>query len=171
MVLAAATLAALLVLVLLPAGASAQGCDAPPGTAATEQYCEQLLPNASGGVGGDTASSPDEGAGGTDTLADVLPDDVVKELEASGPDAQALLRLPATQTDEGGRPFDPKAGGLGEEDLTPQPGKSGGGLWEGVTKATKTVSSGLVWLLGTMLVGLGAATLLSYLGIRRPRRP
>jgi hypothetical protein len=164
MVLAAALLVATLALVWMPTGAAAQGCDAPPGTAATEQYCEQLLPNASGGVGGDTASSGDTG---TETLADVLPKDVVAELEASGPDAQALLRMPATQTT--GAPFDPKAGALGEEDLTPQPGKSGGGLWEGVTKATKTVSSGLVWLLGTMLVGLGAATVLSYLGVRRPR--
>jgi hypothetical protein len=161
MVLAVALVLAVLFPPLMPAGASAQSCAAPPGTAATDQYCEPV-PNVTGGVGGEVRS----GGGGPTTegtLADVLPEALVKQLLADkDPDALALLDLPAGTVGRtpDGMSFAPDAGALGESALTPKAGEGGGGVVASVVRAAGAgASSGLLWVMATMLVAAGGGIL------------
>jgi hypothetical protein len=70
---------------------AAVNCSAPPGTAATEQYCE-LLPSADGMIDATGRHKP---------LTSVLPRALVKRLRDAGLLGEVLLALPAFAPDAG----------------------------------------------------------------------
>lgn len=89
----AATLALCLAL-LLPATSGAQSCVAPPGTAAVEEYCENL-PSAGGNQGAGSrpqGGQPGVGAGAPVVPVAPVPAQTVEELQGSGPDGVGLAR-------------------------------------------------------------------------------
>jgi hypothetical protein len=95
-----------LVLLALPAGASARECKAPPGTAAVDQYCE-TIPAAGGEAGSGTPES---------RSAVGVPGDAARELEKS-PEGRAVLQL-----------VDEKARGKGGKPGSEEPRGDVGGI-------------------------------------------
>jgi hypothetical protein len=71
---------------------AASSCDAPPGTAATDQYCE-TLPSADGMIDATGRHTP---------LAKVLPMALVRRMEHAGLLGEVLLALPAVAPADGG---------------------------------------------------------------------
>jgi hypothetical protein len=78
-------LSSLALLLVLDSTAAAQGCDAPPGTAATEQYCETLAT---------PGGSKDVTRPSSRPLAATVPVPVVKELLDAGLLGDVLMAMP-----------------------------------------------------------------------------
>ena len=94
-------------LLAIPAGASAQSCEAPPGTGAVDQYCE-TIPDAGGDRG---ASDP-----GPTRSREPLPASTRQALRSGSSEAQALGELlegPSGQRPSGEAPTGERGGDAG----------------------------------------------------------
>jgi hypothetical protein len=143
----------------LAAPASANpGCDAPPGTAAADQYCE-TLPTADG--------MTDATGEHLLPLASVLPKDVVRALKRAGLLGQVLLALPAvaprSSKSAGGAAArnaaaDPRLGSLlpGQPD-TPR------SVLSTTLHASGQVGKGFAWTLLLSLLALASVSVLGSL--------
>jgi hypothetical protein len=141
-------------LVVTPAASASEGCVAPQGTAAIDQYCE-MLP---------TVEGPTDATGReTLPLASVLPKRMVKQLERAGILGQALLALPSAA---GGGPgamdataaermsarrarSDPRL-----EALLPGQGTSASSVLDAAGELGSQVEQGFAWTLVMTLLGL-----------------
>ncbi len=92
-------LAAALVPSIAAPAAQAQGCEAPPGSAAVEQYCE-AIPQGDGSQSGNNfqreASESTPGGGGTNGQSGgnpALSAEAARELQSSGADGEAVAEL------------------------------------------------------------------------------
>jgi hypothetical protein len=147
---------------VLAAPASARtGCDAPPGTAATDQYCE-TLPTAEG--------LTDATGKRSRPLATVLPKALVKRLERAGLLGEVLLALPALPRDAAGRPTDPAARAAAADPRLQQllsgPAPAPAEVLEATGNAVTGVGDqGFAWTLALSLFALaGVSTLRSLRG-------
>lgn len=99
-------LLALAALATWSAPAQAQNCEAPPGSAAVDQYCE-AIPEGGGSQSGNDfqRERATSGSGTTEGDATALPAGTATELEAAGQDGEAIAKLAAggtTGTTSGG---------------------------------------------------------------------
>jgi len=199
MKLAFLVLAASLVVLAVPAVASAQECQSIPGRSALDQYC-QAVPDGGGGQSVKGKPRPDRSVG------DTTPSGTARKLRAAGSDGRVALALPAavpagasgtgggdrgsgaassgqgvgSGSDQGddrrsrkgeGSRSDPGAGsGTGSE-----PGKSGASASSGASGVEAPVlaasaGSGDTFEPWTLiLIGLGAAIVLGVLSYSRRR--
>jgi hypothetical protein len=140
-------------LVWVPTASADHGCQAPPGTAAVDQYCDNL-PTADG--------TTDPSGKHVPRLVSVLPQAVADRLRRHGLLGEVLLALPAGDAGSRGArplvavrrvPFEPR-----DNALLPGPAANA----RSVIHAT-TSSSGLTavmgWALGLTLFGLAAVSL------------
>lgn len=146
-------LVALITLAAAPAGARADTCAAPPGTAAIEQYCENI-PTPAGKTGGHS------GGGGSSSS---IPAATAQRLAAGG--AGALLAVP------GGSPRESKHSQAGRQprERTRTPAPSGSPLdaiGSSLSNGGDSVGGGLVWVLLAITLALGGAAWLRFR--RRP---
>jgi hypothetical protein len=143
-----------LLLVWAPSASAARGCQAPPGVAAADQYCE-TLPAAGGSV--------DPSGRDVARLVAHLPKGVVAELQKYGLLGQVLLALPAGDRTVGGHGrlaldarrvrFEP-----GVDALLPGPAQNAKAAVEAAA-AAGDVNREMGWALGVTLFGLAALSL------------
>jgi hypothetical protein len=151
----------LLVIALLPfiwpvtPAAARTGCDAAPGTAAADQYCE-TLPTADG--------MTDATAEHALPLARVLPAELVRRLQRSGLLGEVLLALPAGARGSGSpaaeraareAAADPRLGAL-----APGKPRDDGSALQSSMSAAGEVGQGFAWTLVVALLTVGAVSLL-----------
>jgi hypothetical protein len=137
---------------------AATGCDAPPGTAAADQYCE-TLPAADG--------MTDATAEDLLPLAAVLPKALVRRLERAGLLGQVLLALPAVAGGSGDNRArraareasgDPRLGSL----LPDRPETSSSAL-QTALGAAGTLDQGFTWTLVLSLLALAGVSAIGTL--------
>src|SRR5687767_903772 len=88
-------LLALVLIALMPSTASAQSCEAPPGTAAMDEYCE-TVPSADGQGGGTVGRGSSAGrstSGGGSSLGTATE----QRLRSAGPAGEAILAVPTSK--------------------------------------------------------------------------
>lgn len=136
-----AALVVLLLLVLAPAPASAADptCQAPPGTAAIDQYCENVPPPTGGSGAGHGGSAPTQSA---------VPARTARQLAKHGAGALLALAGGSTHARDTGR--QPAA-----------PGSPLGSVGASLTRGD-TIGSGLVWVLLAIALALGGAAWLRF---------
>jgi hypothetical protein len=140
-----------------PASA-ATSCHAPPGTAATEQYCESL-PSADGVIDATGSHKP---------LATVLPMALVKRLEHAGLLGDVLLALPAVAAGANVMPsaavrkarVDPRLGAL----LPGRP-RSVRSSFAATVGSAGQVGDGFAWTLVASLCALAAISAVGSLRV------
>jgi hypothetical protein len=157
--LVAAVLAMALV-ALVPAVAAAQRCQAPPGTAGIDQYCETIP-----GAGGN--QNPDDAAGGSGGRAgEGLPRRARGALSRAGRDGAGVLRLtgeaPAGKSRKGTPP-------AGEGVASSQGGSSGTPSGDPLSAVRSAAESGATLSAALPLVLLGLALLALAVGWTRYR--
>jgi hypothetical protein len=138
---------------MAPPALADQGCEAPPGTAAVDQYCDNLP-----AAGGTT----DPGQRGLRRLAHVLPKPAVQRLQHSGVVGEALLALPVDVPVGGHLPtatahrtrFEP-----GSAALQPGPAASTHSVLASVGPAASEFGGGLGWALVATLFSLAMLSL------------
>jgi hypothetical protein len=137
---------------------AATGCDAPPGTAAADQYCE-TLPAADG--------MTDATGEGLLPLAAVLPKALVRRLERAGLLGQVLLALPAVvgnSSDSRARraareaSTDPRLGSL-----LPDGPETSRSAAQAVLDRAGMVDPGFTWTLVLSLLALAGVSGLGFL--------
>jgi hypothetical protein len=145
--------------VLTAPAAARTGCDAPPGTAATDQYCETLptvdgLTDATG-----KRSRPS---------ATVLSKALVRRLKRAGLLGEVLLALPAAPRDAAGRPMDPAARAAAADPrlqrLLPGPAPAAQQVLDAAASVVSGVAAdGFAWTLAFSLFALAALSALGSL--------
>lgn len=132
-------------LLAIPAGASAQSCEAPPGTGAVDQYCE-TIPDAGGDRG---ASDP-----GPTRSREPLPASTRQALRSGGSEAQALGELLEGPSGErpgsdAGRRGDNERGraGLSTRRVEEPSGDPFSALTASIGQGDETVGGAFVWIL------------------------
>lgn len=92
-------LLALAALAMWSAPAQAQNCEAPPGSAAVDQYCE-AIPEGGGSQSGNDfqRERATSGSGATEGDATAVPAGTATELKAAGQDGEAIAKLAAGST-------------------------------------------------------------------------
>jgi hypothetical protein len=157
-------LSVMALLVVAPAASASQGCVAPDGTAATDQYCEFLA----------TAEGPTDATGsGTRPLASVLSKRAIKRLERAGVLGQVLLALPAGS---GAHPEDTSAAmrtavrradvDPRHDALLPGPGPGAGSLVRAAGSMNGQVEQGFAWTLVLTLLALAGLSMWGSLRTR-----
>ena len=153
--LALATLVCLS-LAYAPAALANTNCNAPPGTAGVDQYCE-TLPTADGTS--DVSQRPKR------PLADVLPARVISRLRDAGIAGDVLLALPAPVADAGvirrAARFDPQV-----KALLPGPGPNASSIAQVTAASAPEVAQGFGWVLVLVLFTLGGLSLWGSLRIQ-----
>jgi len=156
-------LAGVVGLLAMPAGASAQSCEAPPGTGAVDQYCE-TIPRADGDEG---ASNP-----GSTRSRDPLPASTRRALRSGGSEAQALGELlegppgERRRGDAGRRGAEDGRGGAGLSPTTEEPSSDPfSALTASLGQGGETVGGAFVWILVAL-----ALLMLSLAWLRFRRR-
>jgi hypothetical protein len=142
-------------LVWAPAASAERGCQAPPGTAAVDQYCDNL-PSADG--------TTDPSEEGVERLAAVLPKPVADRLRNKGLLGEVLLALPAVPAREGPRTmtarrrrFEPRV-----DALLPGPAANARSVARAAT-STGGANAQMGWVLGLTLFCVSALSLRSAL--------
>ncbi len=141
-------LAALAAIMIMAAPAAAQKCQAPPGTAAVDQYCENV-PSATGDGG--------DGSGGTSGGS--APQSTVRALDRSGTSGKALNTFlgedvasarVGTKSKQGSKQSTDRAktGAREPKGTAPtQPSSNPLGAVQSAVNSGTTVGSGFIWIL------------------------
>jgi len=137
---------------LVPAGvasAAPQRCEAPPGTAGIDQYCETLP-----GATGDRESGAGPRAGRS------LDPRTSRALEQAGQDGKGVLALPASGRGEGAGSGEGSA--PAKQAVRKEPSGSPIGAIGSAIESGSTAGKGFIWLLLATGVGMAGIAWLRY---------
>jgi hypothetical protein len=155
-------LLALTAILVAAAPAAAQKCNAPPGTAAVDQYCENV-PSATGNGGG--GSDDSNGSSGA-----TAPRSTVRALDRAGESGKELKRflgedVASTQGTKQGskRSSDRKAATREPSGKSPtQPSSNPLGAVQSAVNSGTTVGNGFIWLLVTLTLLIAGIAWMRY---------
>lgn len=136
---------------LAPPASAIEGCEAPPGTAVVDQYCETLP----------TAEGPTDATGRrARPLVAVLPKWLVKRLREAGLLGEVLLSMPAgvdgTSVGQDTAAMRRAAADPRLEALLPGEGADVGSVMKEASDVTRQVEQGFAWTLCLTLAGLAS---------------
>jgi hypothetical protein len=150
---------------LVTAGpAAAQRCNAPPGTAAVDQYCENV-PSATGNGGGSGGSDGSSGA--------TAPRSTVRALDRAGESGQELKRflgedVASAQGQSGKKRLSERAADRKTQKPEPtgkapaQPSSNPLGAVQSAVNSGTTVGSGFTWLLVSLTLLIAGIAWMRY---------